>query len=282
VTPQTVARLWQALRMRNEHQSPFADSDRRLLVRAATRLLDLADAEDAVQDAFVRALELETQMPEVAQAWLLTVVRHRAIDILRRRQWMQQWLMQQSVVQPEADEALGASASAEVEAALAQEVNSALRQMADCLTPAEAATVLLHEVFEVSHAEIAQASSKSEAGSRQQLRRALLRLRHAETQGQRPQRDRQGGEETMFRVCLHALHSRDPQVLWAMLNQPPVVALMAPTTTAAAAMSQPQATACSLVHVAGKLGLALTLDGVTLCVVPLGVRAERDLEAMLG
>jgi RNA polymerase sigma factor (sigma-70 family) len=279
---QTQATLWQALYMPEEHHSTFMDSDRRLLVRAATRLLGPADAEDAVQDAFVRALELGDQTPDVAPAWLLTVMRNRAVDILRRRQWLQQWVMQQRVMQQDADGAASASPSAEVAAALAQEVNAALRHMAACLSHTEAATVLLHEVFEASHAEIAEASGKSEAGSRQQLRRALARLRQAGTQAHRPQRNPQAGEETMLRISLHALQSRDAQALWAMLNQPTVVALMVPTTAAVAAMSQPQATTCSLVQVAGQLGLVLTLDGVALCVLPLGVRAERDLEATLS
>jgi DNA-directed RNA polymerase specialized sigma24 family protein len=73
------------------HPLVLIDADRHRLVRAATRLLGPVDAEDAVQDAYVRALEAETLELNAAQAWLLTVVRNLAIDRLRRRQWMQQW-----------------------------------------------------------------------------------------------------------------------------------------------------------------------------------------------
>ena len=42
--------------------------------------------------------------------------------------------------------------------------------------------------------------------------------------------------------------------------------------------SVPSVAACGVLQVGGQLGLVLTLDGVSLCVLPLGVRAEQDLE----
>lgn len=153
---------------------PLPDIDHRQLLRAATRLLGPAEAEDAVQDAYVRALEGRPGELNSTQAWLLTVVRNLAIDRLRRRSWMPQWLEATG-----ATDAEQASPSAEADAALAQEAAHALRRLAAHLTPEDGAAVLLHEVFEATHADIAEASSRSEAASRQQLRRALLRLRAA-------------------------------------------------------------------------------------------------------
>ena len=154
---------------------PLPDIDHRQLLRAATRLLGPAEAEDAVQDAYVRVLESQPGELNSTQAWLLTVVRNLAIDRLRRRNWMQQWL--------ETTGAAGAteqaSPSAEADAALTQQAAHALRLLATHLAPEDGAALLLHEVFEVSHGEIAEASGRSEAASRQQLRRALLRLRQA-------------------------------------------------------------------------------------------------------
>lgn len=49
--------MWQAAAMHDERKQALIDSDRRLLVRAAARLLGPTDAEDVVQDAYVRALE---------------------------------------------------------------------------------------------------------------------------------------------------------------------------------------------------------------------------------
>ncbi|MDP3228289.1 MAG: sigma-70 family RNA polymerase sigma factor [Acidovorax sp.] len=271
--------------MQDDRPLPLAliDSDRRRLVRAATRLLGPADAEDAVQDAYVRALEAEQLELNAAQAWLLTVVRNLAIDRLRRRQWMQQWLEGMA-----ASDTATAAPSAESDAALTQEATRALRLLAACLAPEDGAAVLLHEVFEASHAEIAQTTGRSEAASRQQLRRALLRLRRT---GGVPaphphQAEREAGNETVLRLYVQSMQLRDPQTLWAMLRQPPIRALHGVRAAAAKAVSvQNEAahpvTQCGVVQVGGQLGLVLTLDGVTLCVVPLGAHDECDAQAVL-
>lgn len=265
--------------MHDDRTLALIHADRRRLVRAATRLLGPADAEDAVQDAYVRALEADSLELNAAQAWLLTVVRHLAIDRLRRRQWMQQWLAEMEAD----DDTARASPSAEMDAALAEEAARALRLLAAHLTPADGAAVLLHAVFEVGHAEIAQASGRSEAGSRQQLRRALSRLREAGgAPGRRPHPELDAGEETDFRRYLQSLQLRDPQALWAMLRQPPISALTAVSAVVAETSSSPHATACGVMQVGGQLGLVLTLDGVTLSVLPLGVQPEHDLETALS
>lgn len=256
--------------MHDERHLALLHSDRRRLVRAATRLLGPADAEDAVQDAYVRALEANALELNAAQAWLLTVMRNLAIDRLRRRHWMQQWLAEMN-----ADATVQTSPSAEMDAALAEDAVRALRLLAASLTPADGAAVLLHEVFEIGHAEIAGASGRSEAGSRQQLRRALSRLRQTgRAPEHRPHPEPEPSEETVLRLYLQALQLRDPQTLWAMLRQPPTTALARMPTLDAKAASAPPATACGVIQVGGQLGLVLTLDGVTLCVLPLGVRPE--------
>ena len=264
--------------MQDNHLLALIDTDRRRLVRAAARLLGPSEAEDAVQDAYVRALEADALELNAAQAWLLTVVRNLAIDRLRRQQWMQHW------VTGVTDNAttIAASPSAEADAVLAQEARHALSMLAAHVAPADGAAVLLHEVFEVSHAELAQATGRTEAASRQQLRRALLRLRQAgSVPVPHPVREQDASEETALRMYVQSLQLRDPQTLWAMLRQPPISALAAvgfnPSATKAAAA--PPVTTGGVVQVGGQLGLVLTLDGVTLCVVPLGACIERDAEA---
>lgn len=254
--------------MYDERPLPLPDTDHHRLVRAAARLLGPADAEDAVQDAYVRALEGPQRELNSTQAWLLTVVRHLAIDRLRRRSWMQQW-----VDTVGANESESASPSAEIEAAVAQEARHALRLLAAHLAPEDGAALLLHEVFEASHAEVAQASGRSEAASRQQLRRALLRLRQARGQpAPELQREPEPVEETVFRLYLKSLQLRDPQTLWAMLRQPTISATARMPSMATQAAAAPQSIASGVVQVGGQLGLVLTLDGVALYVVPLGVR----------
>jgi len=260
--------------MYDERTLNLLDCDRRHLVRAASRLLGAADAEDAVQDAYVRALEIDGPAFNAAQAWLLTVVRNLAIDRLRRRQWMQQWLAETND-----SNASHTSPSAEMAAALAQEAALALQLLAAHLAPEDGAALLLHEVFEVSHAEIALASGKSEASSRQQLRRALLRLRQT---GSAQEAELEPMEETVFRLYLQSLQLRNPQVLWAMLREPPIRSI---STNSCSVRAEPVEAppglgptaphvSCGVVQMGGQLGLVLTLDGVRLCVVPLGLQRE--------
>lgn len=270
-----VCSMWQDLPMNDIQQPTLLDADRHQLVRAATRLLGPADAEDAVQDAYVRALEARGLQLTTAQAWLLTVVRNLAIDRLRRRQWLLQWMADENFSEP-----VHAAPSAEMQAVLAEETMLALRMVVTHLTPAEGAAVLLHEVFEAGHAEIAEASGKTEAACRQQTRRALLRVRQTRNaHPHKPHPEREPGEETIFRLYLQALHRRDPQVLWAMLRHPPISAVAGVPPAATEATAVCPATTCGVVQVGGQLQLVLTLDGVALCVLPLGVQAEHDRES---
>ena len=217
---------------------------------------------------------LETTEPHqlnATQAWLLTVVRNLAIDRLRRRQWMQQWPADIA-----ADDTALASPSAESDAALAEDAAHAVRLIAAHLSPADGAAMLLHEVFDASHAEIAQANGRTEAGSRQQLRRALLRLRQAvDAKAREPGPEPDSTEDMAFRLYMQALQRRDPHTLWAMLRQPPISASASACPVAAGeSASVPHVTTSVVTQLGGQLGLVLTLDGVTLCVVPLGVLAN--------
>ncbi len=268
--------LWHHAPMQKDQLPALLDADRRSLLRAASRLLGQADAEDAVQDAYLRALEADGVTLNTTQAWLLTVVRHLAIDRWRRRQWMAQWTAE--VQRNETHER--DAPSAEADAALAQEVAAVLQRLAARLTPIEGAALLLHEVFEAEHAEIAQAAGRSEVANRQQLRRALQRLR----QSRHTDAEKDVGHEHVFRAYVHSLQMRDPNILWGMLREPPIraSALFATTMPAQHKASALPTTACSLMQLGGQLGLVLSLDGVRLCVVPLGVRAERGLDEVTG
>ncbi len=269
----------------DEHTLALLDASRSALVRAATRLLGPAEAEDAVQDAYVRALEAKIPALNAAQAWLLTVVRNLAIDRLRRRQWMAQWLTE--ATQTAHGDVVGTVApSAEADAALAQQAMLALRRLVAHVTPADGAAVLLHAVFDASHAELAQASGRSEAASRQQLRRALQRLRPAQ-EGNESSDEPKGANAAALRLYLQSLQSRDPQTLWALLRQPPVSAGAVHAAAQAMQLVPPRAqhasaTVGGVVQVGGQLGLVLTLDGVTLCVVPLGPHTEQVHDAVVA
>jgi len=250
--------------MLDEHTPPLFQSHRNRLVRAATRILaGRAEAEDAVQDSYLRALEAAAggkPDAQVAQAWLTTVMQNLAIDRLRRRDWMRNWLREAA-----AQAVTHEMPSAEDTAALAQHTDQALRLLAARLGPADGAAVLLREVFEASYRELAQASGKTEAGCRQQLHRALMRLRGDPAA---PAAD-DAETDAVFHLYRQALMSRDMLPLLAMLRQAPTRALAHPAATTGRAAETPRAT-CQVTHVGGRLGLVLTLGDQFVCVLPLG------------
>lgn len=237
------------------------------LVRAAARMLGgAADAEDVVQDTYLRALEMgDRPGPDSTQAWLTTVMQNLAIDRLRRDGWMRRWLRDAEALSPEAP-------SAEADAAQAQSIDQALRLIAARLSPADGAAVLLREVFEASCKEIAEASGKTEAACRQQLHRALLRLHHERTEDE-------AGSDAAFHVYRQALGDCDARMLIALLRQPPARAV---AVSAAVAVTAPVAgdaaphTVCRVMQIGGRLGLVLTLRGKLLCVLPLDVRQTEE------
>lgn len=192
-----------------------------------TRLLDLArsllgtqaDAEDAVQDAYLRAMVHSPQALATPQAWLTTVVRHIAIDRLRHRRLEAAWVESESP-----GWASLAAPSAEDEASRRMACHRALRLVADLLTPIEAAIVLLREVFDIDHMSIAERAGKNEATCRQIAHRALSRLRPASSSGERhrPATRQDDGEtaDAVFVLCLRAIEDLTPAPLFAILAAP--------------------------------------------------------------
>ncbi len=104
------------------------DADRRRLVRAATRLLGPATPKTPCRTPTSVRWRPKPSELNAAQAWLLTVVRNLAIDRLRRRQWMQQWLEGMA-----ASDTATAAPSAESDAALDARSH---RAPCACLRPA--------------------------------------------------------------------------------------------------------------------------------------------------
>ena len=132
------------------------------------------DAEDVVQDAYLRWHRAATDEIRSAEAWLVTTVTRLSIDRLRqakveRAAYVGPWLPE-----PLVDiEAPPADASTE----LASSLSVAFLVVLERLAPEERAAFLLHEVFESSYDEIAQTLGKSETACRQLVSRARKRVR---------------------------------------------------------------------------------------------------------
>lgn len=136
-----------------------------------------AEAEDVVQDCFLKWRSAEQAALATPAAWLTTVVQHQSIDRLRKR-------ARDSAAARAAMELLPDAEPPLPEAGLLQraELAEALARMLASLSPSERLALVLHEVFDYEHAAIAAALSTRTVNARQYLARARRRLREREAE----------------------------------------------------------------------------------------------------
>jgi RNA polymerase sigma-70 factor (ECF subfamily) len=157
-----------------ETRSDVFSSTRPLLFSIAYRMLgSVTDAEDLVQDAFVRWLEAPEAEVRAPRAYLATIVTRLAINQLqsarsKRETYVGPWLPEPLVTEHAPDP------SEPIE--LAESLSMAFLMMLERLSPTERAVLLLHDVFDFEYAEIATILEKSEANCRQVLTRAKKHL----------------------------------------------------------------------------------------------------------
>jgi RNA polymerase sigma factor (sigma-70 family) len=264
-------RLWQALGMSSGSNSDRGGADRQRLLAVARRLLRTeADAEDTVQDAYLRVTSARPHAPKSMQAWLNTVVHNLAIDQLRREKLQLTYL--ESCARDRVPGLDEAESSLEQTVAMREECIAALTELLRRVDPKEAAAILLREVFEVDYSDIARAAGKTMAASRQLIHRALARAHRAHPPAKRQENASDDETATYVSLCWDAIQSRNPAVLFAMIAASPVArALSLPVAPGECGAPQ---TSCTLVQVQGRYAIALVLDGVLLCVVPVGTTAE--------
>lgn len=149
----------------------------RLFAIAYRMLGTRADAEDVVQDAWLRWHQADQSAVQSAEAWLVTVTTRLSIDRLRaakaeREHYVGWWLPEPLV---EAVDAHTPEAAAE----LAGELSVAFLWVLERLAPEERAAFLLRQVFDHDYSEVAALLGKSEAACRQMVHRAAERVQQA-------------------------------------------------------------------------------------------------------
>lgn len=239
---------------------------RRRLTALARRWVGEGEAaRDLVQDTFLRTPVEGLPPGEVGrQAWLTTVLRHLCIDWLRRRGRHEALMVLAGMP--------GEAASAEQEVERAQQVDAALTHLARHLAPEDAAAVLLHEVFEVGHAELGAMVGRSEAASRQHLHRAMRRLRATREGAPRQAGEPADGDDAaVLALCRQALVERDATGLVALLRGELPLALRSATAGAPSTHRAGRSHA-RVVVAQGRLALAVCLGDQVVCVLPLGCR----------
>jgi RNA polymerase sigma factor (sigma-70 family) len=185
----------------------------------AFRILgNVEDADDAVQEAWLRLSTTDAGDIENLTGWLTTVVSRICLNTLRSRQRRPCESIDDSENVEEFS--LRAAVTPEDQAILAETIGEALLVVLDRLTPAERISFVLHDMFDVSYEEIAGILGKSLEACRQLVSRARRRVRRAQDPTFDPQRQRE-----VVHAFLAAAKSGDFQMLLSLLS--PEVELMA-------------------------------------------------------
>lgn len=174
------------------------ESHRRYLLGVAYRMMGtLADAEDVVQDAWLRwervQVRADADAVERPRAYLAQVVTRLCLDALKsaraqRERYVGPWLPEPIVGTAGAALLSTPAPSADAAAELAEDVSMALMVALERLSPLERAAFLLREVFDAEYAEIASTLQRSESACRQLASRAKKTVASARPRF-RPTRD---------------------------------------------------------------------------------------------
>ena len=158
------------------HEAASFESHRRALIGLAYRMLgSRAEAEDVVQDAYLRWHEADHDAIEKPRRYLGTIVTRLCLDRMksaraRREVYVGQWLPE-----PVVDETLDTDTDGE----LAHDLSVALMLVLERLSPLERASFLLHDVFGLDFGEVARALQRGEAACRQLAARARAHIEQA-------------------------------------------------------------------------------------------------------
>ncbi|WP_443067661.1 gluconokinase, GntK/IdnK-type [Streptomyces sp. NBC_01351] len=250
----------------------------------AYRMLgSLSEAEDAVQEAWLRLDRSDTSEVENLGGWLTTVVARVCLNMLRSRETRREESIEAYATDPAAGREDGVDP--EQEAVLADSVGLALLVVLDKLAPAERLAFVLHDMFSVSFDEIAPMLDKTPAATRQLASRARRRVKgvplvpDADLTRQRVVVDAflaatRGGNFDALVTLLH------PDVVLtadkAVIPSPAAITISGAVTVATgamAAMQRAQGTQSALVN--GMVGLAMAPLGQLVLVLRFTV--EDDL-----
>jgi RNA polymerase sigma factor (sigma-70 family) len=157
----------------------FEENRTRLRAVAYRMLGSISEADDAVQEAWVRLSRTDTSGVENLGGWLTTIVGRVCLDILRSRRSRREEPLGARFPDPIVGRQSGTDP--EHEALLSDSVGLALLVVLETLTPAERLAFVLHDMFAVPFDEIAPIVGRSPAASRQLASRARRRVQGATT-----------------------------------------------------------------------------------------------------
>jgi RNA polymerase sigma factor (sigma-70 family) len=272
----------QWLAERFEEQRPHLRS-------VAYRMLgSLTEAEDAVQESWLRASRSNSADVTNLGGWLTTIVARVSLNMLRARRTRAQQSIDERLPDPLIS--LEGSEQPEEQAVLADSVGLALMVVLDTLTPAERLAFVLHDVFKLPFDEIAPMVERTPAAARQLASRARRRVRGASVAA--PDTDQRRQREIVD-AFFAAARSGDFEGLVAVLD--PSVVLRAdfgkrkatlpavargPAAVAELAFSGARLPGGVLIPVLmnGSAGVVITIDGRPFSLMGFIIRGDRIVE----
>lgn len=171
----------QTARTYDDLASAFAEQRSKLRGIAYRMLGSYWDAEDAVQEAWLRLQRADTDTIDNLAAWLTTVISRVSVDHLRSRGARRE---DGDADIPDGD-SLGDASEPEATALRAEEVGSAMLVVLDTLGPLERLAFVLHDVFGLSFDDIAPIVERTPGATRQLASRARRRVREIDAPAER-------------------------------------------------------------------------------------------------
>src|ERR1051325_2568159 len=196
-----------------EQLEQLFESERDHLRAVAYRVLgSAAEADDAVQETWLRLNRSDAGAIENLGGWLTTVTARVCLDMLRSRKSRREESFETELAEPIADSSH--RTNPEQEALLADSVGVALLVVLDTLTPAERLAFVMHDMFDVSFEEIGSVIGRSPPAPRQPASRARRRVRGADKE----QHSDLNRERKVVDSFLAALRAGDFEGLLAVLD----------------------------------------------------------------
>ena len=255
----------------------------------AYRMLgSLAEADDAVQDAWERVNRAGADDVDNMKAWLTTVVARVCLNALRSRNSHPEEPLDAHVPDPVVRPAYGRDP--EEEALLADSVGLALQVVIDTLNPAERLAFVLHDMFHLSFAEIGAVVGRSPEATRQLASRARRRIRAADVAT--PERDLTR-QRAVVDAFFAAAQAGDFDALVALLHpdvvarndlgpgQPGASRVLRGAAAVAGRARTGASAAAAVLHPAlvnGSAGVVVTVDGRPVSLMAFAVAGGRIVE----
>ncbi len=206
----------------------FEQNRARLRAVAYRMLGSTSEAEDAVQETWLRITRADSSGVDNWGGWLTTVSAHVCLDMLRARK------TRENAAPALADETSAVAPDPEGEYLLADAVGSAMMVVLDTLGPAERVAFVLHDLFGLAFEDIAQILGRSLEATRQLASRARKRVQRAEERA-----DELPSQHEVAHAFMAASRDGNLEALLAVLD-PDVVLRVDPIAVKAAAARQAQ------------------------------------------